>query len=1243
MALSDLGTVYVDLDDLMTHVKLIEAQAGQATGATEMGVTASTAHNMVLGDKVTLVGFSDAVDSIGLTGNYDVVEITGPTSSSSLDNAFIAEIPTRTGNLSAGTTPTPITDLEPGLIVESATNRFVAAADGDLAAADAADDTLTLPLASDVTALGIVIGDYIRILNSNVAAANDIDGVYKVKNVSTNVITIDSAPTTAEQNDGVLTAFGAFGDGGGTNGGAVVFKVLYTAAADPAFKSIPSGTFFTSHINIDALNKKFRFVSTPGNSLDDDGAGGARTDVEVLDGTFYRAGSGIQGQALYSFFKYAWKEVSRLPQFSFPMLSITNEQFEFQNGWYLENTALNQRLQLDNLELTITEDAGGDILTIPSTQGEDLRQFESGDSLHILFDSTNTAAQADIVVAADPTKLSLTITETDLSAGLKSGASLSANFSVVSTDLIRTAGFSIPSTDNTYTKLFYSGVITLGTFVDVVDQPYYVQENTATASTTNTVYTGPANQPLPMLKLANAGTGGNNNADIDFVAGSALVNGSGYTFTSGTNTIDSVATGEFTNVAVGDIIEFTTAAQAGNIRKFTVTAQTADQLTVAEDVTTSSTDTTAAGFVLPHIYAPSFTGTDPTDLTIFNAGDLIGVSGTSNNTSFGLQRIGDQQFAGSANNVALGSAPAGVRLAFDSTVSITDEPDVGAIVGNDLREYFKLFLRERGKSYAESSLSDIGVDTLTNIVYRFPVTNITDVKITSTDDTEIDSNDAVPADVTTFGPNSDQDLSKLEIVYLRNPQTNEDNLTISGDYAVTTYNAGDVVRDGTTLADQWYYVSNENDAGATGPNVAGDGTTPSYTFTDSGGGDIQFYPFNHSTNANEIWLIGQTVASNFAVGDRITVAGGAATGSGTDGNDYVILTVGENGGNTEIVLDTTKGDTIKDGDGDATDFFGTTDTASVSVNPAWTRWDKKAADPDKGGYLAAGEPALQGGEREIKNPTSQYYIFDVIIDADTSRLDTTTPYVSDAADALSTDSIYEFVQWALRLETHLNEDASTPDEFKKTGKIANLLIDFVGDTLTTREGVFIEDIDDTFQNAVSFVDYNGNIQTYPIVVACKLVFNNNLAADPDAVFYLYYTNLADDQGSGLATTTYDFGNVSAKQVYQQNGTLVGSSINNKCQSGTLEPDGTSRSFSFTYAFSEDNADPENANPKQSEDGKGIKPTGSNGANEVGGNTDVTAVAIGLGTGAYVVATGQITDGGLTINLVAPLERNYINP
>ena len=49
--------------------------------------------------------------------------------------------------------------------------------------------------------------------------------------------------------------------------------------------------------------------------------------------------------------------------------------------------------------------------------------------------------------------------------------------------------------------------------------------------------------------------------------------------------------------------------------------------------------------------------------------------------------------------------------------------------GNDYRSYFKAFIREQGKTYAGSDLTAIGVTTMSPQVYRFPLTNGTDLKI----------------------------------------------------------------------------------------------------------------------------------------------------------------------------------------------------------------------------------------------------------------------------------------------------------------------------------------------------------------------------------------------------------------------------------------------------------------------------------------------------------------------------------
>jgi len=80
-----------------------------------------------------------------------------------------------------------------------------------------------------------------------------------------------------------------------------------------------TGIFQSDEVYIDADNKVFYFKGTAG-------------------GGFENIGSGVTGQALYSFFKDRWKNDVYLPQYEFPMLSITNEQFEFINGWKIDDT-----------------------------------------------------------------------------------------------------------------------------------------------------------------------------------------------------------------------------------------------------------------------------------------------------------------------------------------------------------------------------------------------------------------------------------------------------------------------------------------------------------------------------------------------------------------------------------------------------------------------------------------------------------------------------------------------------------------------------------------------------------------------------------------------------------------------------------------------------------------------------------------------------------------------------------------
>lgn len=160
-----------------------------------------------------------------------------------------------------------------------------------------------------------------------------------------------------------------------------------------------------------------------------------------------------------------------------------------------------------------------------------------------------------------------------------------------------------------------------------------------------------------------------------------------------------------------------------------------------------------------------------TDFSVFKIGDSITFSGT----------------AGGTNNVTVTVATvASNALTFNETTLTASGLDAGIVTLTANRNsYFKIFVRERGKTYDDSQLADIGVTTMNYIVYRFPLTNTTDIKILTTADTDIDSDGVVPADVSPY------DL--INVTYL--------NANIIGAAQAGTINLNDVVSDGNS---RWF-------------------------------------------------------------------------------------------------------------------------------------------------------------------------------------------------------------------------------------------------------------------------------------------------------------------------------------------------------------------------------------------------------------------------------------------------------
>jgi hypothetical protein len=229
------------------------------------------------------------------------------------------------------------------------------------------------------------------------------------------------------------------------------------------------------------------------------------------------------------------------------------------------------------------------------------------------------------------------------------------------------------------------------------------------------------------------------------------------------------------------------------------------------------------------------------------------------------------------------------------------------------------------------------------------------------------------------------------------------------------------------------------------------------------------------------------------------------------------------------------------------------------------------------------------GTPQSRNIGGTNYNFSIIIDGNNA----------------TKEEIYEFVQWSLRQNVDIDSGAG----FVR-GKIAEELLEFVGDTLKTKltsdGGVFIDNFLAADTNSITFVDDTGTERNFPFVAAGNLVFNDNLYNDSDSIYRVFFTN--DDSG---INSGQDFGTASAITIQDNSSVEIEDFLSGR----------TSVAFDFDY----DN------NTQRG-------PTSS------GTTVPYTAVALGLSTAQYVVTTGSIVRStSNSINFVAALERNYLNP
>lgn len=190
----------------------------------------------------------------------------------------------------------------------------------------------------------------------------------------------------------------------------------------------------------------------------------------------------------------------------------------------------------------------------------------------------------------------------------------------------------------------------------------------------------------------------------------------------------------------------------------------------------------------------------------------------------------------------------------------------------------------------------------------------------------------------------------------------------------------------------------------------------------------------------------------------------------------------------------------------------------------------------------------------------------------------------------TSEEIYNYIQ------SLLNTDGMIDFFDTQNGLLADEMLTFVGDNLLTSAGVYIDNFAQTERNRITFTDKTGAENRFPFVSVINLNFNQNLVADGDAKYFVFF---ADTFGTDNALLVRD----------NDNADITGDVAN-------------SQTIQFTYDY--DNSSYGGATP----------------ASDVA----IKVVAIGLNNAQHIIADHTIIQSSnQSVSLVAPLERNYEDP
>jgi len=191
--------------------------------------------------------------------------------------------------------------------------------------------------------------------------------------------------------------------------------------------------------------------------------------------------------------------------------------------------------------------------------------------------------------------------------------------------------------------------------------------------------------------------------------------------------------------------------------------------------------------------------------------------------------------------------------------------------------------------------------------------------------------------------------------------------------------------------------------------------------------------------------------------------------------------------------------------------------------------------------------------------------------------------------------IYTRIQHLLRQNADIDAGAGTV-----TGKTADALLSFDGDTLVTARGVYIENYDPNDTNGIRFTDQNGTPRTEPFVAAGTIAPNANLQADGTATYRMMFETLPGSQNYGTGT---------AVTVNDAAGNPIAGLISGRA------------AIPFTFAYD----------------------SNAQGGRAPGGDAAVVVIASGTNGAKFVMARGTISRAtGQVFALVSEKERSYKN-